>query len=337
MRIFLTGGTGLLGSHFAELALAEGARVVALVRPTSDTAFLNSLGGDISCSTGDLLNVRSLAVGMQGCDAVVHAASPLGGWGAPKLYEDLTIAGTRNVLAAMEAGSVKTLIYISTVSVHGLDPVQGSPVSEASGFGSRFLPYDHYGRAKVTAEKAVAETHAAGKIQATILRPGWIYGPRDRNSYGRLADMMRRGIAMRIGKGDNQIGLVYAGNVALAVWAALIRPSPACRVYLCASDGRVTQNQYLQSLARATGAKRRPISLSRSGLLALGTLQEHLSIALGYRLPVLLSRYIVHLIGSDWSFDQSRIEQELGYCPATTYQQGFAATEQWYREIRSLS
>jgi nucleoside-diphosphate-sugar epimerase len=336
MKIFLTGGTGLLGSHFAQMAAAEGTRVVALVRPTSNTAYLDSLGGSVSCTTGDLLDVASLAAGMQGCDAVVHAASPVGGWGSPSMYEGVTVRGTRNVIAAMEATSVDTLVYISTISVHGLDPVQGRPISEADGFGSRFLPYDHYGRAKVEAEKAVAAAHSAGKIQATILRPGWIYGPRDKNSYGRLGDMMRRGIAIRVGKGDNRITLVYAGNVARAISAALARPSPACRVYLCANDGRITQKQYFESLARATQARRGPISLSKEVLLPLGALQEHLSILFGYRVPVLLSRYVVHLLGSDWSVDQSCIERELNYCPAITYQQGFAATEQWYRESRSL-
>ena len=173
MRIYLTGGTGLLGSHFAEIATTEGAEIVSLVRPTSNAAALASLGVDLSM--GNLGDVASLASGMKDCDAVVHTASPIGGWGSPSSFEEHTIQGTRNVIAAMEASSVKTLIHISTISVHGLDPIQGKHISEADGFGSDFLPYDHYGRAKVKAEKIIKEAHEAGKIQATILRPGWIY------------------------------------------------------------------------------------------------------------------------------------------------------------------
>jgi uncharacterized protein YbjT (DUF2867 family) len=73
MRIYLTGGTGLLGGHFAELAIAEGANVVALARPASDRSHLSSLG--VVLRTGDLGDVPTLASGMSGCDAVVHAAS----------------------------------------------------------------------------------------------------------------------------------------------------------------------------------------------------------------------------------------------------------------------
>jgi nucleoside-diphosphate-sugar epimerase len=198
------------------------------------------------------------------------------------------------------------------------------------------LPNDHYGRAKVAAEEVVKEAHTAGKIQATILRPGWMYGPRDNNSYGKLADMMRRCLSIQVGNGDNQIALVYAGNVAGAIWAALTKPSAEYRVYLCANDGKVTQRDYLASIARATNATRRPIALSKSLMLALGTLQEQLSVMAGYRIPVLLSRYAVHLLGSDWSFDQSRIERELGYAPQVSYEQGLAAAEQWYRESRQV-
>jgi nucleoside-diphosphate-sugar epimerase len=273
---------------------------------------------------------------MAGCDAVVHAASMIGGWGAPALYEECTVRGTRNVIAAMAASSVDALINISTISVHGLDPTEGTPISEADGFGSHFLPYDHYGRAKIAAENAVAEAHAAGRIQATTLRPGWMYGPRDINSYGRLADMMRRGIAVRVGTGENRIPLTHAGNVASAIWRALATQSSDYRVYLCADDGKVTQSDYFASLARATDTKRRPMALSKRSLLALAMVQEHISILFGYRIPVPLSRYVVHLLGSDWCFDQSAIGRDLGYSPKIGYEQGFAATEQWYRESRSV-
>jgi len=335
MKIYLTGGSGLLGSHFCQVATAEGASVVSLVRPTSNTAYLESLG--IARSRGNLLDVDSLASGMKDCDAVVHAASPLGGWGSPKLYQDNTINGTRNVIAAMEASSVKTLIHISTISVHGLDPIQGKPVSEANGFGSKFLPYDLYGPAKVKSEKMVKEAHEAGRIRATVLEPGWMYGPRDNNSYGRLADMMRRGIAIKIGSGENQIPLVHAGNVARAIWMALVKESPEYRVFLLANDGKVTQNDYFKSIARATHTTRKPISLPMGFLLNLGRLQELLSVLFGYKILVLLSRYIIYLIGSDWCFDQSRIERDLGYSPQISYQQGFAETEEWYRVSRKMA
>lgn len=335
MKLFLTGGTGFLGSHVAEIAITEGAKVVSLVRSTSNTATLDNLG--VALSNGTLQDTASIASGMKDCDAVVHIASPLGGWGSVKFYEENIVLGTRNVISAMEVSSVKTLIYISTISVHGLDPIQGKPVSEASGFGKQILPYDHYGQAKMKAEIIIKEAHEAGRIKGTVLRPGWIYGPRDNNNYGRLADFMRRGIAIKVGNGENIIPLVYAGNLARAVWAALVRESPDYRVYIYANDGMATQNDYLDSLARACNSKQRPISIPKNFLLAVGTLQENLSVLFGYRIPVPFSRSVVHLLGSDWSFDQSLMKRELDYSPQIDYGQGFEMTEKWYRETRSIT
>jgi nucleoside-diphosphate-sugar epimerase len=333
MKIYLTGGTGLLGSHFADLAIAAGARVISLVRSTSNVAFLKNSG--CTLSTGDLNNIESLASGMKGCDAVVHSASPIGGWGSPQLYEENTVNGTRNVIAAMEKSSIKTLVHISTVSVHGLDASQNKPVSEANGFGRKFLPYDHYGKAKVKAEQIVKEAHDSGRIQATVLRPGWMFGPRDKN-YCKLADMMKWGMAIKIGNGENRLSLVYVVNVANAIWQSLANKSSDYRVYIYAYDGKATQNDYFKSLSRAINTNRGPISLPKNFLISLGTFLEHISIMSGYKIPVLLSRYVVHLLGSDWNFDQSRIEKDLGPFPRVSCEQGFAATEEWYSVLRSI-
>jgi nucleoside-diphosphate-sugar epimerase len=205
-------------------------------------------------------------------------------------------------------------------------------VSEADGFGSRFLPYDHYGRAKVAAEKLVQEAHAEGGYQITVLRPGLFYGPRDHNAYGLFASIVKKGLAFRFGDGENRIPLVYMGNLARAIWITLQAVSPTYRVYLYAFDGNATQNDYLESVARATGSKRKPISIPLKFLLGLATLQENLSAVIGYRLPCLLPRSAAHLFGSDWNFDQSSIEKELLFTPQISYEEGFAATEAWYQK-----
>jgi nucleoside-diphosphate-sugar epimerase len=236
----------------------------------------------------------------------------------------------------MKACAVRSLIHLSTISVHGLDPIQGSPVNEASGFGKRFLPHDHYGRAKAQAERIVQTAHRSGHLQATVLRVGWVYGPGDETSYGRLADRLKQGLLPRIGGGDNRIPLVYAGNAARAIWCGLLSQSREYAVYIYAFDGQVTQNDYLRSLARAAQTTRKPRSLPRGALLALVALNEHLAAWSGYRLPTLVTRYFIHLFGSDWRFDQRHLAEGLRYSPEVSYDEGFAIAEAWYQQARSI-
>lgn len=334
MRVFLTGGSGFLGRYIVERAVADGAEVVGLVRPHSAVARLQAQGATLH--SGDLLDRESLVTGMRGCDAVVHAASPKGGWRRPEVYGLHTVEGTKNLLGAMAQSGVRRLIHISTISVHGLDPLHRT-VDDADGRGKHFLPYDHYGRAKADAEELVLAAHRAGVVQATVLRPGWLYGPGDQHSYGRLADRLRRGFLLRVGDGANRIPLVYATNVAGAVWRAVVSPSTECRRILYAWDGLISQTDLLTSLARAAGWVRPIRSFPRVLLLTLAGSLEQLAARSGYRLPAPLTRYFVHLIGSDWHFAQRQLGDKLGYQPEVSLEEGLAATEHWYRRDRGLS
>lgn len=332
MKVYLTGGTGLLGSHFAKLAIENGASIVALARTTSDTSYLESLGAHLYA--GDVTDMDSLVAGMRGCDVVVHMASPNGGQMSPEPYERVTRAGTEHVLAAMQFAQVERLVYISTIAVHGLDSVQGRPVSESDGFARRALKHDHYARAKIAAEQRVQTLHKDGHIRATTLRPGWMFGEIAENSYSRLADALRAGKLFKVGAGNNHPPLVYAGNVAHATWLAVTQPSEVYCTYICAGEGTLTENDLFESLKRAAGVERDPLTLPKPLALGLAKVQEEVSALSGYRLPVLFNQYLIHMLGSEWRFDQRRLRDELGYTPLVTPAEALARTEQWYRETR---
>ena len=151
MKLFVTGGTGLLGGHFAEIAMTKGAGVVSLVRPNSDTAYLDSLGA--TQAMGSLQEMASLASGMKGCDAVVHAASPLGGWGKPELYEENTVQGTRNVIAAMEASSVRILTISAPSASMVLIPSREDPLGKRMDLDATFCRMITMGRQKLRPKK----------------------------------------------------------------------------------------------------------------------------------------------------------------------------------------
>ena len=63
-RVFLTGGTGLAGSHIAQKLLADGVAVVALVREGSDASYLEELGAEIV--RGDITDLETAETGHAG-------------------------------------------------------------------------------------------------------------------------------------------------------------------------------------------------------------------------------------------------------------------------------
>ncbi|MEO6812189.1 MAG: NAD-dependent epimerase/dehydratase family protein, partial [Isosphaeraceae bacterium] len=141
----VTGGTGMLGSHIAERLAARGDRVRALVRPGSDTAFLESLGMDFV--TGDLTDPAACAQAVQGIGVVYHAAAKVGDWGPWNEFQTGCIDATRNLaLAAIDAG-VSRFVHISSTSAYG-HPREGGPaVTEEAPLGQNlWTAWDYYTR-----------------------------------------------------------------------------------------------------------------------------------------------------------------------------------------------
>jgi len=114
MRVFLTGGTGLLGSHAARKLLEGGHDVVALCRPTSDVGALAEgcriLGGDV------LDPVDALAEAMTGCSHVVHAAALVYSGGDRDTVWSVNVEGSRRVMEAAASAGVEHAVHISSVA-----------------------------------------------------------------------------------------------------------------------------------------------------------------------------------------------------------------------------
>ncbi|MEY4189743.1 MAG: hypothetical protein RIR17_479, partial [Planctomycetota bacterium] len=82
----MTGASGLLGSHVVEKLVAQGRKVRALVRPQSDTAFLEGLGVEIS--KGSLVDKTFLDNALKGCSTLYHCAAKVGEWGPWNQFVD---------------------------------------------------------------------------------------------------------------------------------------------------------------------------------------------------------------------------------------------------------
>src|SRR5688572_1430960 len=184
MRIFLTGGTGLLGSHVAEAAVLASHAVRALARPPADVRHLRALGVEIV--VGDLCDAASpLADSMRGCEVVIHSAARVGDWGTWPQFLEETVEASRRVYDAAVAAGVPRAVHISSVAVYGKKlPLAGEVVESQGPLPPGEMPrWYFYGRAKSLAESLATRYHAEGRIAMSVVRPGWIYGPRDRVSF----------------------------------------------------------------------------------------------------------------------------------------------------------
>ena len=150
MRIFLTGGTGFVGSHMLRHLLRDGHEVRALVRHRgllSSTA----TNGSVDEAEGDI-NSESLSEHVAGCDAVINLVGIIYEHGADT-FEKIHHQGTRNLVEAARKNGVKRFIQMSAL-------------------GARPLNATAYHSTKFAAEEEVRNSG----IPWVVLRPSLIVG-----------------------------------------------------------------------------------------------------------------------------------------------------------------
>lgn len=331
MKVLVTGAAGFLGGHLVDMLVERGDEVRAMVRPVEDILHLRTLQG-VEIVHGDLTDAESLRRAVQGVQRVYNVAAKTGPWGLEKDYKAVNVWGTADLItAALEAG-VERIVHTSSITVYG-HHLHGL-VTEDHPLHAEDNPYS---RTKIAGEQLIADLVKERGAPVVIVRPAWIYGPRDNASFGRFVALVESGKGFIIGSGKNIVPIVYVRDVA----QGLIKAGDAGdevigRAYTLADDRRVTQAEYLNTIADFLGVSPVTRKLPYVALYAAGRTAELAWQALGRRksAPPPVTTYGVTLLGGNQEFSIERARRELGYEPQYDYIRGIAEGVQWYVEVK---
>jgi nucleoside-diphosphate-sugar epimerase len=230
MRIFLTGGTGYIGSAVLDALVRAGHRVDALVRNTEKAAQVHARGAHPVM--GDLANVASYAYVASAADGVVHAALAS------------ATRGPQSDRAALDTflspvpGRQRFLIYTSGVWVLGPCP---TPVDESA-------PVNPIAESAWRAPHEMLVLDAASDhLRTVVVRPGLVYG----GSRGIVGDLLRdaaNGLVRVIGNGDNHWPLVYERDLG-ELYLRLATTPGASGIYHANDEGDERVNDLVAAIA----------------------------------------------------------------------------------------
>ncbi|MCS7044739.1 MAG: NAD-dependent epimerase/dehydratase family protein [Gemmataceae bacterium] len=323
----ITGATGLVGSHIAEHLRAAGKAVRALVRPGSDGGFLRQLGVEIV--PGDLHDRSSLERAIRGASVVYHCAARVGNWGPWSAFERETIATVSNVVAACRAAGKPRLVHVSSISVYGHPRfLPGECVTEDAPLGQNLWLWDYYPRAKILAEE-IARSYP----QTVIVRPSWIYGARDRTTIPKLVPALLARRVPIIGRGDNVLNIIHAGDVAAGTIAAAQHPGAVGQAYNLCSEGEITQRDLLNTLTDALGLPRIQRRVPFGLAMRFAFCKEAIAKLLRRREPPTITRFIVYLVGRRTQYSIAKAVRDLGWRPRTSIAEGVRLALEWYRTV----
>jgi nucleoside-diphosphate-sugar epimerase len=256
MKIFVAGGTGVLGRASLRALVGAGHIVRSTARGKEKAELVRSLGAEPV--DVDLFEMQSVRQAVKGMDAVLRLTTKIGPMSKlrdPRTWAEtmrLRTEGARMIVDAAIAEGVPTYVHESVTLVYA--DAGASWISEEA-------PTDDGGvailRATLAGEREAQRFTQAGG-QGIVLRFGGFYGP-DAPSTRETLDLARRRFMPQFGTASNYFTSIYIPDAGRAVLASLGVPAG---IYNVCDDEPVTFADYLNILTRAIGAPR-PLHLPR--------------------------------------------------------------------------
>ncbi len=326
----VTGASGFIGGRLARRLSQQGYAVRCLVRTCSNTSLLEEL--NVELAVGDLTNAHSLTRAVNGCEHVLHCGALVSDWATVAEISAINVDGTRDLLEASVAASVRRFVHISTTDVYGYPQDEVDETYTTARFSN------WYAQTKLQAEAEVRRMQAAGALETVILRPATVYGPGSAEVIGEIARAIKGRHMLLIDRGRPNAGLCYVENLIDAALLALEHDAAPGNAFNVSDVLDVTWKQLTDDLADGLGCPRVRWSIPYGLALGLGFTLEH-----GYRLlrrstglsaSPLLSRQAVQVLGKNQVFSNQKLREILGWEPHINYAEGLAATLAWLMSER---
>ena len=173
MKVLVTGGSGFIGSHVVDKLRDKGVKVRVY------DGIMSLHRDDIEYYKGSVLDIAALGFAMNGIDVVIHLAAIADVRGVlekPRYSESINVRGTINVLEAARTSEIKRVVYGGTTWVYS--ETESNNVDESTPLHA---PSHFYTATKLAGEYYCQSYSKLYDLDVTVLRYGIPYGPRARD------------------------------------------------------------------------------------------------------------------------------------------------------------
>jgi nucleoside-diphosphate-sugar epimerase len=179
---------------------------------------------------------------------------------------------------------------------------------------------------KIASEHVVLQAHAAGMVEAVVVRPGDVYGPGSVPWILKPLDAIRSGQFLLPAMGRGIHSPVYVDDLVAGTVLALRSPRAAGEVFTIAGPRGVRSDEYFGHLFRMLG-RRGPRSIPTPAAVALAHLADAVNRARGRRNDV--NAITMRDLARSGSYSIEKARRVLGYEPAVELDEGMRRTQAW--------
>lgn len=315
-RALVTGAAGFIGGALSERLRTEGTEVVG-VDVREDRA-LAIVAGDIT-APGDWQAAAA------GCDAVFHTAAAVTNTAGRELGWRVNVLGTRHAIDAAVAAGARRFLHLSSCRAYG---DLGFPDGVTEAYPVR-PDGSVYVDTKIASEQVALQAHAAGEVEATIVRPGDVYGPRSRPWTLLILEAIRSGQFVLPARGKGIFSPTYVDNLLDGMLLAATKAEGAGQVFMISDGVGVTTAEFFGRYYRMLG-RSGPRSLPTAAAVALSAVPELFGALTGS--PTEVRRESMRYLARTGTYSIEKARSMLGYEPAVDLEEGMRRTERWLRE-----
>ena len=322
-KILITGSSGMVGRWLTRQALEAGYSVRAMVRPTSNREMFEGL--DVEQFEADLADPETLPAAIEGVDFVVNLAAKGGDWGPADKFRAINVVALEAMLvAARKQGQLKRFVQISSLGVYAAQHHYGTDETVSPDLSG----LDGYTQTKAEAEVLLNRYIDQYDFPATILRPGFMYGPGDRTVVPRIIERLSAGQMKLIGDGKKVLNNTYAGNLVDAIMLALQNDAANGETFNIRDERLVTREEFVGAITDYMGLpmpKKVPEWLARRAVVFI----ESYAKLRGATTAPLLTNARIKFLTLNLDFSIAKAQQKLGYSPKTDFTEGMQSALDW--------
>lgn len=327
MSALVTGATGCLGGHLVRMLTREGFSVTATGRNRNIGKELEN--SRVRFAPVDLTDRSAVDNLVAGHRFVFHCAALSTIWGRDFDFEQANVAATQNVVDACLQHKVQRLVHVSTPSVY-FDFKDRLQIRESDPLTSR--PANTYVATKLHAERLVKEAIARG-LDAVILRPRGIFGPRDSALLPRLLRLARKGWLPLIGNGRAMVDITYVENVATAmILSASARADVKGQIYNISNGEPHDLLTLFQMIRTAFRLKVHLVPVPYALAYAFAWTIEVCALTLPLKSEPPLTRYSVGILGRSQTLCIDAARHDLNYAPKISVAEGLSRSAAWWSQ-----
>jgi nucleoside-diphosphate-sugar epimerase len=309
MRYLVTGGAGFIGSNIVDELVRRGHQVTVLDDLSAGKeSNLADVRGKIDLRIGSITDLADVQSACHGADYVIHLAARTS---VPRSVQNpvetnhVNIDGTLNVLVAARDAKVRRFVYAASSSAYGETPAL--PKTEAM----QPNPISPYGITKYVGELYAGVFGRVYGLENVCVRYFNVFGPRQ-DPTSQYSGVLSRFMLAVIegqplvvyGDGEQSRDFTFIENIVNETLRACEAKGASGMVFNGGTGARITLNQVLKLLEKATGKK-------------------------------IQAKYDPPRTGDirDSQADVSLARKVLGYEPRVHFEEGLQRTWEWYKDV----